>query len=155
MGKPHCDLALSCHVTRLEQSRYMGRRPSATCRLRWGFTHDRKKRKISPLVRDTCAVEGQGGAVNSTHIRTVARSLIRVPPNHTPSATDAELFTRFIDYRDEGAFERLVARHLPGVRAVCGSVLHDSNDADDAVQATFLVLVRRASAVRDRIAIGA
>src|SRR5581483_7508531 len=77
------------------------------------------------------------------------------PPDRGISAPDAELLTRFLDARDEIAFEALVARHLPAVRAVCRSVLRDPNDADDAIQATFLVLVRRAGAVRNRPALGA
>jgi len=76
-------------------------------------------------------------------------------PDPTARAADAELLGRFLDARDEAAFTSLVARHLPAVRAVCRSVLRDPNDADDATQATFLVLVRRAGAVRDRTALGA
>jgi RNA polymerase sigma factor (sigma-70 family) len=68
--------------------------------------------------------------------------------------SDADLLTRFLDRHDEAAFEDLVARRLPAVRAVCRSLLRDPNDADDAVQATFLVLVRRAAAVRNRQALG-
>src|SRR5207237_5867120 len=98
----------------------------------------------------------QGAAVNPTRIRTVARRLAAGPPDRgTPPAADADLLTRFLDRHDESAFEALVARHLPAVRAVCRSLLRDPNDADDAVQATFLVLVRRAAAVRDREARGA
>jgi RNA polymerase sigma factor (sigma-70 family) len=93
--------------------------------------------------------------VNSTRIRTIARQLAAGPrdPSTSPPA-DADLLTRFLDRHDESAFEDLVARHLPAVRAVCRSVLRDPNDADDAVQATFLVLVRRAAVVRDRAALG-
>jgi RNA polymerase sigma factor (sigma-70 family) len=86
-------------------------------------------------------------------MRTVARRL--APPDRGIAAPDAELLARFLDSRDEIAFEALVARHLPAVRAVCRSILRDPNDADDAVQATFLVLVRRAVAVRNRVALGA
>lgn len=87
-------------------------------------------------------------------VRTVARRLAP-PPDPAARVADAELLGRFLDARDEPAFAALVSRHLPAVRAVCRSVLRDPNDADDATQATFLVLVRRAGAVRDRAALGA
>lgn len=93
--------------------------------------------------------------MNPTRIRTVARRLAVGPPDRgAPPAADADLLTRFLDGHDESAFEDLVARHLPAVRAVCRSVLRDPNDADDAVQATFLVFVRRAAVVRNRAALG-
>ena len=92
--------------------------------------------------------------MNSTRFRSVTRRLAVAPP-HGPSASDAELLTRFLDAHDESALGELVDRHLPAVRAVCRSLLRDPNDADDAVQATFLVLLRRAAIVRNRHALGA
>jgi RNA polymerase sigma factor (sigma-70 family) len=64
--------------------------------------------------------------------------------------TDGELLERFVARRDEGAFEALVERHGPMVLRVCRGVLADRHDAQDAFQATFLVLVRRAGSVRKR-----
>ncbi|HVS34075.1 MAG TPA: sigma-70 family RNA polymerase sigma factor [Gemmataceae bacterium] len=61
--------------------------------------------------------------------------------------SDADLLRSFVERRDEAAFEALVRRHGPMVRAVCGRILRDAHDADDAFQATFVVLVRRAAAV--------
>ena len=61
--------------------------------------------------------------------------------------TDAQLLERFTSHRDETAelaFRALVERHGPMVLRVCRAVLRDADDADDAFQATFLVLVRRA-----------
>src|SRR5262249_52031173 len=49
---------------------------------------------------------------------------------------------------DETAFEALVARHGPMVLGVCRQILRDPNDVDDAFQATFLVLVRKAGSLR-------
>jgi len=62
--------------------------------------------------------------------------------------SDGQLLERFAARRDPAAFEALLDRHGPMVLAVCRGLLADPNDADDAFQATFLVLARRAGAVR-------
>jgi len=67
---------------------------------------------------------------------------------------DEELLTRFLDQRDEAAFEVLLVRHGPGVRAACRGWLRATADIEDAAQATFLVLVQRARAIRDQRAVG-
>jgi DNA-directed RNA polymerase specialized sigma24 family protein len=68
--------------------------------------------------------------------------------------TDAELWQRYVNDRDEAAFELLVRRHDPMVFAVCRRVPHNVHDAEDAYQATFLVLVRRASYLRSPAQLG-
>ena len=65
--------------------------------------------------------------------------------------SDAQLVQRFITARDgadEAAFTALMERHAPMVLDVCQQVLRDPHDAQDAFQATFLVLARRAASVR-------
>ncbi len=65
--------------------------------------------------------------------------------------TDGQLLERFASRKDEGAelaFADLVRRHGPMVLRVCRTALRDEHDAHDAFQATFLVLVRKASTLR-------
>ena len=62
---------------------------------------------------------------------------------------EVQLLERFIERRDEPAFAALVARHGPMVLGVCRRLLVDPHDVEDAFQATFLILVRRAGSLRD------
>ncbi len=61
---------------------------------------------------------------------------------------DRALIERFVSQRDEDAFAALVRRHGPMVLRVCQRVLHDSHATEDAFQATFLVLSRKAASLR-------
>src|SRR5205807_584646 len=68
--------------------------------------------------------------------------------------SEDQLLERFASGRDEVAFEALVQRHGPMVLAVCLGVLKDADDAQDAFQATFLVLVRKAGTIRSGASLG-
>jgi RNA polymerase sigma factor (sigma-70 family) len=68
---------------------------------------------------------------------------------------DADLLSRFLDRRDEVAFELLLWRHGTMVWQVCRDVARDSHAAEDAFQATFLALVRKSAAIRSRDSLGA
>jgi hypothetical protein len=67
--------------------------------------------------------------------------------------TDGLLLERFARLRDEAAFEALLSRYGPLVFGVCWRVLNHEQDAEDAFQATFLVLARNSASIRQRPAL--
>jgi RNA polymerase sigma factor (sigma-70 family) len=81
------------------------------------------------------------------HIRTLAGS-------HAEGRTDRQLLEDFAGSRTEAAFAALVSRHGPMVLRVCRRVLRHEQDAEDAFQATFLVLAQQTAAIRKREAVG-
>ena len=77
------------------------------------------------------------------HLRGSARPVAGEP-------TDGELLDRFVTDRNEAAFVELVHRHGQMVHGVCRRMLKDAEDVEDAFQATFMILVRRAGSIRKR-----
>jgi RNA polymerase sigma factor (sigma-70 family) len=67
---------------------------------------------------------------------------------------EGQLLERFATGRDESALAALVERHGPMVLGVCRRLLANPRDVEDAFQATFLILVRKARALRDRHRLG-
>jgi RNA polymerase sigma factor (sigma-70 family) len=82
------------------------------------------------------------------HIRELAAAKAAV------DVSDNELLDRFIRGHEESAFEALVKRHGPMVLGVCQRILHHRHDAEDAWQATFLVLARKAASISQRASVG-
>jgi RNA polymerase sigma factor (sigma-70 family) len=80
------------------------------------------------------------------------RTLLRVRDGG--GLTDGHLLDRFVAERDQAAFEELVRRHGPMVLRVCRRVLGQVQDAEDAFQATFIVLARRADRIVKHASVG-
>jgi RNA polymerase sigma factor (sigma-70 family) len=68
----------------------------------------------------------------------------------TPPSSDAQLLAQFVERRDEDAFAELVKRHGPMVLGICRRILQQVHDAEDAFQATFLLLARKAATIRSQ-----
>src|SRR5713226_926483 len=68
--------------------------------------------------------------------------------------TDGELLECFVSRKETAALEALVRRHGPMVWGVCQRILRNHHDAEDAFQATFLVLVRKAASIYPRAKVG-
>src|SRR5262245_25196569 len=85
-------------------------------------------------------------AVQLTPVLRYLRGVGSDPPTAGPD--DARLLGQFARHGDEAAFTALVRRHGPMVLGVCRRVLRDEHEAEDAFQATFLLLARKAGSLR-------
>src|SRR5262245_35343506 len=85
-------------------------------------------------------------AASLSHVLRHLRTLSELQA--TRDLSDGELLERFRVHREETAFALLVQRHGPMVLGVCRRLLGDAHAAEDAFQATFLILVRKAASIR-------
>ncbi len=111
------------------------------CRLRFPPTGHYKGRATHPL--------GNGQTMANAPLTVILRQLRSFAAGREQSGrTDGELLRAFLDSGHEPAFEEIVRRHGAMVLGVCRRSLGSLPDAEDAFQATFLLLLRRASSVR-------
>ena len=91
----------------------------------------------------------------SNRLKLVIQHLRRATLVHDGAGlTDGQLLESYICNREEAAFAALVRRHGPMVWGVCLRILRSYHDAEDAFQATFLVLIRKAASIRPREMVG-
>jgi WD40 repeat protein len=84
----------------------------------------------------------------------ILRHLRRLVLDRGAALPDRDLLQCYLERHDEAAFAALVERHGPMVLGVCQGVLRHRHDAEDAFQATFLVLARKAGSIRRRDGLG-
>jgi RNA polymerase sigma factor (sigma-70 family) len=93
--------------------------------------------------------------MDPARLQTVLAHLRRVSGNKpVDRLADQELLEEFTDRQDERAFTELLRRHGPMVHEVCARIVGQESDADDACQATFLLLVQKARSIRKQASVG-
>src|SRR5262249_6282348 len=98
---------------------------------------------------------GPGVTMSGSRLRKILNCLHEaVRPPGAAEASDARLLERWAAERDEAAFELLLRRHGPMVFGVCRRLVGRREDAEDAFQAPFLVVVTRARSIGKRASVG-
>src|SRR5205807_1839110 len=105
------------------------------------------------LLKVKTIVLRRGPPMARGQLDTVIRRLRQLVEAQAGGPTDAQLLERFVQQRDEAAFELLVWRHGGMVWQTCLRTLSRSQDAEDAFQATFLAFVRQAPSILKRDAV--
>ena len=93
--------------------------------------------------------------MSGTRLNSVLHYVRKVLGSPADQGSDADLLQRFVQQHDETAFELLLWRHAALVLGVCQGVLRDSHAAEDAFQATFLALARKAASIKRGVSLGA
>jgi DNA-directed RNA polymerase specialized sigma24 family protein len=92
--------------------------------------------------------------MNAADSQRLLQHICRLADGFQSTPSDGELLRRYLIARDQEAFAALVRRHGPMVFAVCQAVLRQRDDAEDAFQAAFLILARKAGSIRRQQALG-
>src|SRR5262249_3132527 len=148
-----------CPIAAGRHSR-LGRSPEAAVPPTPGaVTHVSRKisrRPTTPLdyMLAASASVWEDGAMATSTANLLIQHIRKLVEPGTEKFSDGALLARFVAKRDEAAFTALVQRHGPMVWRVCRRVLPDASDAEDAFQATFLVLCRKAGSVRRQASVG-
>lgn len=90
-----------------------------------------------------------------SHVGAVLQHLRRTAAlKQNDELSDGQLLERFTQRRDESAFAALMRRHGPMVLGICRGILRQPPDVEDAFQATFLILARKAGGIRRGVSVG-